>query len=173
MKSIRGVRFVVCGAFLLGALSCTGREDPVAPTGSSLLVTPLINLQDLGLVKCKAQPTATASAVVGPAGGEIIVGAHRLVIPAGALSEDVQITAIAESSKVRQVSFQPEGLSFAVPARLTLSYAECKGLSLLPVRIAYTTDALLILEYLLSVDDRLNETVSADLDHFSKYAVAW
>ena len=45
--------------------------------------------------------------------------------------------------------------------------------TLLPKRIAYTTDALSILELLASLDNPLARRVSADLDHFSTYAVAW
>ena len=43
--------------------------------------------------------------------------------------------------------FQPEGLAFSMPARLTLSYAGCPLIpSLLPKRIVYTTDALELLQ---------------------------
>lgn len=174
MRAMRSLRFLVCGVLLLGALSCTGRESPIAPSGSALLVDQLVSWQDLGLIKCKAEPSVTASAPVGPAGGVITIGRHSLTVPAGALAETVVITGTTDSSKFNAVSFQPEGLQFAVPAQLTMSYANCRGLpTLLPVRIAYTTDALVILEYLLSTDNRFEQTVSADLDHFSKYAVAW
>jgi hypothetical protein len=55
-----------------------------------------------------------------------------------------------------------------------MSYANCGRVTwLLPKRIAYTTDALLILELLASLDNPLARRVSADLDHFSTYAVAW
>jgi hypothetical protein len=55
-----------------------------------------------------------------------------------------------------------------------MSYANCFGAALpLPRRIAYTTDLLAILEFLLSVDDLASRRVSADLDHSSRYAVAW
>src|SRR5439155_26123280 len=54
---------------------------------------------------------------------------------------------------VNQVRFFPEGLTFASPASLTMSYANCDALSQLePKQIAYTTDALAILALLPSVD---------------------
>jgi hypothetical protein len=81
---------------------------------------------------------------------------------------------VAPSDPVVSVSFAPEGLTFARPARLTLSYAQCPLLpSLLPKHIAYTTNLLEILQLLTSVDDLLHRNVSAGLDHFSRYAVAW
>ncbi len=86
------------------------------------------------------------------------------------------ITAEAPVGTVNSVQLQPEGLQFAQgrPARLTLSYANCPLLGrLLPKRIAYTTDLLEILSYVLSVDDLLNKRVTGALEHFSRYAVAW
>ena len=59
-------------------------------------------------------------------------------------------------------------------AYLTMSYANCNLLgSLLPKRIAHTSDLLDILEYLLSFDNVLARKVTAGLEHFSTYAVAW
>ena len=55
-----------------------------------------------------------------------------------------------------------------------MSYANCSGLaSLLPKRIAYTSDELVILALLPSVDDVVTRTVTGELEHFSDYAIAW
>jgi len=55
-----------------------------------------------------------------------------------------------------------------------MSYANCDLLgSLAPKRIAYTTDALDIVEYLLSADNLFAQQVTAELHHFSEYAIAW
>jgi hypothetical protein len=43
----------------------------------------------------------------------------------------------------------------------------------LPKKIVYTNERLSILDVLLSVDNLFNRTVSADLEHFSRYAVAY
>jgi hypothetical protein len=67
-------------------------------------------------------------------------------------------------------------LTFAAgkPAQLTLSYANCSLVSqLLPQHIAYTTDLLKILSYIASVENPLAKTVTGNLPHFSRYAVAW
>jgi hypothetical protein len=139
-------------------------------SGSGLLGTGIGG----GLLACPAQPEARASGEIGPAGGSLQVGPHTLVVPPGALAAPVVISAVAPSDPVVSVSFAPEGLTFARPARLTLSYAHCPLLpSLLPKHIAYTTNLLEILQLLTSVDDLLHWKVSAGLDHFSRYAVAW
>ena len=126
------------------------------------------------LLACPAQPEVRAQKNIGPGGGTIQIGPHRLVVPAGALSTTLTIQGVAPGDNVVSVHFEPEGLRFARPARLTLSYAHCPPMPrLLPKRIAYTTDLLEILELLGSVDDLLRKRVSARLDHFSRYAVAW
>ena len=81
---------------------------------------------------------------------------------------------VPSGSKVNLVRFQPEGLQFRQTAYLTMSYANCSLLGkLLPKRIAYTTDALDILEYLLSLDNLFGKRVTGQVHHFSDYVVAW
>src|SRR5256885_7257962 len=90
------------------------------------------------------------------------------------LAAPTMITAVVASGPVNAVRFQPEGLQFEQTAYLTMSYANCDLLgSIAPKQIAYTTDALGILEYLLSADDLLAQRVTGELHHFSEYAIAW
>ena len=101
-------------------------------------------------------------------------GSHSLVIPAGALASPTMITAVVASGTVNAVRFEPEGLQFQRSAYLTMSYANCDLLhSLAPKRIAYTTDALDIVEYLRSTDNLFAQQVTGELHHFSEYAIAW
>ena len=127
-----------------------------------------------GLLACPPQASVSTTTVVGPAGGRIEVGPHVLDIPAGALDHAVTITATAPSASVVRLDLEPHGLAFDTRAVLTLSYAHC-GLiySLWPKRIAYTSDALAILEYLLSWDTLFPRRVSAPLQPFSTYALPW
>ena len=170
---------VLAGALSLA--SCSSLEEPTAPgdeapsaqlAGNGLLGTSLGS----GLLACNPLPYAADSAIIGPAGGSLSVGPHTLTVPAGALAAPVLITAEAPVGTVNSVRFGPEGLQFAAgkPATLTLSYANCPLLgSLLPKRIAYTTDLLSILSYVISVDDLVHRRVTGSLGHFSRYAVAW
>jgi hypothetical protein len=131
-------------------------------------------LRPLGLLKCRPMQAASATRTIGPDGGVIQVGPHFLVIPRGALKQNVTITATAPSDDVNSIEFSPHGLEFEASAWLTMSYANCDLLGrLLPKRIAYTDDALDILYYLLSLDLIWTRTVTGKVDHFSKYAVAW
>ena len=162
------------------AISCA-EVVPTSPSATVATATPeteLLELEGLlkktGLLRCDPLPTATASAVIGREGGTINVGPHRLTIPRNALSTPTLITATAPSGQVNRVEFQPHGLMFAKDATLSMSYANCNLVgSLAPKRIAYITDDLSVLYYLLSVDDVLNRRVSARLEHFSEYAVSW
>jgi hypothetical protein len=171
-------------AAMLGLVSCSTEGD--GPTGVSADPSPSALLGSgggllgtgigSGLLACDPLPYASTTQTVGSEGGTILVGPHRLTVPAGALAAPVAITAEAPVGTVNSVRLTPEGLQFAAgkPVRLTLSYANCPLLGqLLPKRIAYTTDLLQILSYVLSVDDLLARRVTGYLEHFSRYAVAW
>jgi len=161
------VAVLLVGAVIAG-LSC----DRPSSLGSESLLGALAPVS--GLFTCTPLPADSASATIGPAGGVLRVGPHTLSVPAGALTVPVTITAVAPSDTVNRVRFQPEGLTFQQPATLTLSYANCDlSGALLPKRIAYTTDGLEILSFLLSIDQPASQVVAGRLEHFSTYAVAW
>jgi hypothetical protein len=173
MITHRFLRHVLIGAALLVVLSCE-RSSPLgveskAPTADLLSWAPSV-----GLLRCSPLPADSVTQTIGPDGGTLSVGTHRLTIPAGALAVPVTITAIAPSDTVNQVRFFPEGLTFASPALLTMSYANCGLLyGLVPKQIAYTTDDLNILALLPSIDDFWRQRVTGSLQHFSTYAIAW
>jgi hypothetical protein len=170
---------------LAAAVSCTsdetlGPSEPQGPVSlapvqddSALLLGGLTDLlQNLRLLSCSPQQYVSVSQVVGPAGGTIVVGSHRLVIPAGALGRNYTIRAEQVTHRVNSVRFSPEGLRFARPAKLTMSYANCSPLLVLK-RVVYTDELLRILELIPSIDDLKTRTVTGDIRHFSRYAVAW
>jgi hypothetical protein len=161
-------------AALMVVVACSAADDTAGPTPPSELQvgSALLSLADLHLLSCSAQPYAVKTQTVGTAGGTIVIGTHRLMIPAGALAKPVQIKAEQVTGRVNSVRFSPEGLKFAKPATLTLSYSNCSPLLLLK-RVVYTNELLSILELLPSVDDLRTRTVSASIRHFSRYAVAW
>jgi hypothetical protein len=167
------------------ALGACTPDHPTTPTQESAPGTPDQSVGGSGtlgtslgvkLLRCTALPAAHASAVIGPGGGTLTVGPHTLEVPPGALSYSLTITGDVPNDTFNSIRFQPQGLQFESghPARLTMSYANCPLLGrLLPKRIAYTTDLLRILEILLSLDDSLLQKVSAQVNHFSRYAIAW
>jgi hypothetical protein len=153
---------LVAGLIAFAAASC-GDNLPTAASPAAeptpLLVGDLLG--GLGLLRCTPLPAASASKVIGTAGGSIQVGPHVLVIPPGALTQSVTIRAEAPSDYVNSVRLYPEGLRCNLLGRL------------LPKRIAYTTEGLNILSYLLSIDNIFKKSVTGRLEHFSRYAVAW
>lgn len=173
-------RLLAAGILSLGfALGCSDGAPTTGPNASSAsadessLPGPALDAHVLG---CAPEPALHREAVVGPEGGSLQIGPHRLTIPAGALSEPVLITADRPADSVSSVVFGPEGLQFAPghPAQLTLSYASCSPVTaLVPHSVAYTSDGLQILQLLSSSDDPAGRRVSAELAHFSRYAVAW
>src|SRR5437016_948769 len=176
MKAMRLWPAVLLGAASLLILGCGARSPLGVPSQALTPHSALIDgpLAPTGLLTCQPLPYDSATQTIGPEGGTIQIGAYSLVIPAGALAAPTMITAVVVSGPVNAVRFQPEGLQFEQTAYLTMSYANCDLLgSIAPKQIAYPTDALGILEYLLSADDLLAQRVTGELHHFSEYAIAW
>jgi hypothetical protein len=126
----------------------------------------------LGLVSCNVRTTYSASANIGPAGGVLWVGPHRLYVPPKALSQTVSISAVAPRGNYVQIQFEPEGLQFQRPTMLTMSYRDCSLLSPLRLKIVYVDDTFDILEVLPTVVNVLTRTANAPVDHFSRYMLA-
>ena len=137
---------------------------------TSTVVGTLGSVSDLLL--CSSQPYAVDSEVIGPEGGFLSVGTHSLAIPPNALKSPVRITGEQIPGKTNSVRFSPEGLEFERPAVLTMTYNNC-ALVLLQKKIVYTDEQLKVLEVLRSLDLFRSKTVSAPIDHFSRYAVAY
>ena len=166
-------------------VSCTS-SDGTAPLGPSTeqqspssgligdltgtLVGTLGNVTDM--LVCSSQPYAITKQTIGPNGGVLRVGTNSLAIPKGALSQKVTITAEQITGFTNSVRFSPEGLRFQRPAALTMNYENC-ALVLLQKKIVFTSENLKILEVLNSLDLFRSKTVTAPIDHFSRYAVAY
>ena len=126
-----------------------------------------------GLLACGTQAYASATKVIGRAGGVIMVGDHGLYIYKNALSKDVTITAEQIEGEVISVRFSPEGLHFAVPAVLWLSYKSCPKAEKHPKHIVYTDESLKVLESFQATDFNSSSHIATLIDHFSRYAVAY
>lgn len=124
------------------------------------------------LLTCTEQKYVEVRQTVGRRGGKIKVGDHTLEIPEGALSRDIKIKAEQMPGSTNSVRFSPEGLRFQKPAALTMSYRNCLVV-LLPKKIVYTTEKFKILEVIQSIDLFNKKKVTAPIDHFSRYAVAY
>lgn len=175
-------------AFLLGtslvAMSC-GESPPTSPNAvgpqanaiSASRVTFSRSLDPSGRgspINCSPLPEASDARRIGPRGGTLHVGRHTFTVPAGALDHYVVITAHASSGRYNVVHFEPEGLQFATPASLTISYANCDiPPGLLRKLLAYVDSNVNIVYYLESSEDAWEQTVTGQVNHFSDYAIAW
>src|SRR5262249_53783349 len=140
----------VLGVTILAA-ACTGAETlPNEPSQPNYLLGGL----DAVLLNCSPLPYSSSSATIGPEGGVLNVGPHKLVVAPNALSRPVTITGEVVPGTVNSVRFSPEGLHFnGTGTTLTMSYSNCSGLGmLLPKKVAYTSELLSILQILSSVD---------------------
>jgi hypothetical protein len=182
MKRTRLISMMFLGLLLVAGTSCT-TDNATAPESS---LTPELGLLDnggllgtgllKGLLYCSPLTTTSSSEVIGVRGGTIEMGPHSIYFPPGALSRNVTITAQVVNDSVNSVRLLPEGLQFAKgrPAILTLSYSNCSTVArIIPKRIVYTNEGLGILQVLQSLDNILSRKVSAPLEHFSRYAVAY
>jgi hypothetical protein len=200
------VRFLIALSALTVTSSCdrspTGVPQPPAPTSLAGRLAPTGALQPwapslpTGLLACSELPYESVTQVVGPEGGTISIGPHTLLIPAGALTKSVSITAVIDTGlgrktllvrppegrkpkkdfvAVNSVRFKPK-LKFQSPAYLTMSYANCDlgGPGQLLPAIVYTNPVLnVILENEPALDSPDAQSLTAGIDHFSNYAVAW
>lgn len=176
MKAARrfAVALLVGGLALAAACGDRAPTTPQSPAPSASLLGSL--LAPTGLLQCSNLPYDSTTQTIGVDGGSLSVGPHTLVIPPGALDEPTTITMVLPTDLVgvNAVQFKPAGLQFQTPAALTMSYANCSlAGNLLPKHIAYTTDNLQILYYLLSVTNLVGQTVTGQVNHFSAYVLAW
>ena len=172
-------------------ISCTDAPAPSAPqapnasllgdvvggvtgtlTGTVVTVTGSLGGLLNGLVACNVRETTRGSARIGRNGGILRVGPHSLIVPPGALDRDVVITGEAPKGNFVKVEFQPEGLRFAQPTALTMSYQSCGLLGSLNYTLVYLDDRRTVLEILPSVPNLLTRSVTGRVDHFSNYAIA-
>jgi hypothetical protein len=165
----------LAGPALALALAACGQLESPAAESTLRREIPVAQLREpVAVLLCEEQPFARASQVVGPFGGTIVVGRHKLEIPAGALLTPTLISAEAPGDASASVHLMPTGLQFRKPVRLTLDYSHCPLGVLAPSKwVAYTSDALTPLSVLLSDDSIGALRITAELDHFSRYAVAW
>jgi hypothetical protein len=121
---------------------------------------------------CDPLQYAAAVKIVGPNGGEVEFGPHKLSIPSRALSGYTVVTAEAPVSEAVEATFSPHGLAFERQVLLSLSYAHCNRPASLQESIVYVLDGEIV-DWLPSADRDEDATVDAWIDHFSGYHVAF
>lgn len=159
--------------------ACGDQSAPIAPVdGPEASLVP--GTEIAALKRSTSQPTdLVATATIGRKGGTIAVGGAVLRVPAGALSEDTEITMTVPAGDYLQVQFAPHGLTFTSSATLQLSLrgtaAEGDAGLLSNLVGAYFLDSLddglaTVLE--LRPVSITGTTLRMPIDHFSGYCVA-
>jgi hypothetical protein len=120
-------------------------------------------------VNCSPRITYEGSARIGPAGGVLRIGPHRLVIPAGALRRKVLISGTVPEGKPFQIDLQPHGLQFRKAAGLVLDATSC--IEVPP--IVYIIDQVNVSAPIEAMYSNWWKTIACPIWHFSGYMVAF
>lgn len=175
-------------ALLLGGVlaACAGDAGTVSP-----LSAPASSSQDLGFLKrgfakplanaerafsgttCATHVTVSGSGVFGPAGGTLVFGTSRLIIPGGALTDTVTITATSLGGEWNRVELQPHGLQFAKSAGLLLDTSGCAIDAQHAPDVVYLDEFGAVIEVIWAIFDPRWQTIAAPINHFSGYAIAF
>jgi hypothetical protein len=159
-------------AALAGVTACS--DSPVvpksAPRPEAVASSSLAPKAAAAALPCAPREAQSTSAVIGPDGGTLEVGGHRLIVPAGALAKPTLITGTVPADTTATIVFAPAGLKFKVPATLVMSVLRCESTVTDP-HIRYIDKEGRSLEQLPALYDRKRREVTAPLFHFSGYQV--
>ena len=122
-----------------------------------------------GPLNCIPKNPAYGSALIGPSGGELIIGPHRLIVPAGALTETVTISGTVPNDKPFEINLQPHGLQFRKAAGLILDASDCTSVP----DIVYLIDQFTVSDPILATYSTWWHTVACPIWHFSGYSIAF
>jgi hypothetical protein len=114
---------------------------------------------------CSVPVALWGSAIIGAKGGELVVGTHRLIVPAGALTEDTQLSATVPAGSLMEIHFEPHGLQFKKPAGLVIDASACGEVP----NVVYLDEMGGIAEHIRAVFSTWWHTIAAPIDHFSGY----
>lgn len=163
---------------IVAALSAC--SDPAtSPTPSPASPSALLLERTSTLLECPSDVSLSASASIGPLGGSVSVGGHRIIVPRDALPPGFSVvTLIVPPSRFVEIEARVNGLphfEFAVPVTVVVDYSRCSrsNIDQAPLRV-WHIDPLTntFLEDMGGVDDKAARTVTFTTDHFSGYAIA-
>jgi hypothetical protein len=138
-----------------------------APTAPAELA---LDAQFTPVATSRTAATTPVGVLIGPQGGVIETGGHRLVFPAGALARPTMIT-MQPMAEHAGVVFSPHGLVFPAGAQpeLTLSLEGANLSAFSSVAIGYQAPSGSIEEIFAATLSPGGTAVSANIPHFSGY----
>jgi ZU5 domain len=183
------------GARLLSIILFAGcARDAAAPVEPTAAVPSKPSSALFGLLPVRGVTRSTplandlrVSAVIGTKGGTLTIpeAGLTLVVPPGAVQQNVTFTATALAGRLVAYEFEPHGTTFAVPLQFTQDLKKTSLLGALTAPLmdgAYFTDKDklnqtlgigLVSEVLPATTDLLRFRVSFPINHFSGYLVSW
>ena len=168
---------------LVAASSCTG-DSPTAPVATSD-ATATASYRSYGWmpgsrrtssatsgkfvpINCTPRRSAQGSAVIGPAGGTLWIGTHRLIVPAGALTQPVLISGTVPEGRPFEIDLQPHGLQFRKAAGLILDASSCTEVP----TIVYLIDQYNVSPPIPAIYSNWWHMIACPIWHFSGYMIA-
>jgi hypothetical protein len=185
MLHIRRASFALLAALTIG---CSDRSSPVAPSE-----TPVLEIVDPAVVADalhRNKPLRTwewAAATIGPEGGELTIPAAglKLKVPAGAVAEPIQFTAVAIPGDIVAYVFGPHGTTFARPLTVKQSLRETELFRAKHIprnleagyfadwrQIDLLNDQVLVNEFLPARLDQHGANITWEVEHFSGYMLS-
>jgi hypothetical protein len=120
-------------------------------------------------INCVPRRSSEGSAVIGPSGGTLYIGRHRLIVPAGALHHRVLISGSVPAGKPFEINLEPHGLQFHKAAGLILDARSCMDVP----NIVYLIDQYTVSPPILATYSNWWHTFACPIWHFSGYAIAF
>lgn len=116
---------------------------------------------------CNVPSPLQGSAWIGPDGGVLDIGPHRLIVPPGALTKQTLLSGTIPTGNSIEIDFQPSGLQFRKPAGLIFDVSSCG-----PVPNAIFIDEVGGEdEHIQAIYSNWWHTIAAPIEHFSVYAL--
>ena len=171
------ILMALCGLVVIGA--CSG-APPTAPAELPVLMRSEASLNVVSdLAVCRVRSASSASAMIGPRGGTLSHGGHRLTIEKGVLKRPTRFTITRLTGKHLRVGITASGsehYSFRAPVSVTISYAGCERQHRLAreATVVYLPDdPNRSPEAMGGVVDRRSRSITFQTTHLSTYAVAY
>jgi hypothetical protein len=120
-------------------------------------------------INCVPRVSAQGSALIGPSGGTLFIGRHRLIVPPGALQSKVLISGTVPEGKPFEIDLQPHGLQFKKAAGLILDAPSCIDVP----TIVYLIDQYTQSPPIPAIYSNWWHMIACPIWHFSGYAIAF
>lgn len=177
-------------ALLGGMVACSDAPSAVtspAPRGPSLSISPTTGSTTANTLLWRTPVSeVSASRVIGPAGGVLTLSSGlRLVVPAGAVADDVTFSVTRLPGRIVAYDFQPHGTTFAVPVRIEHSIGNVDPTALrlagsirgayfpAPTALDQSAGTATVTELRPTFVNTDARSVAFTVDHFSGYTVVW